>query len=118
MSRRWINGVLRGELRFNGTVFADDLSMAGAASLGDIVARATEALAAGCDVLPVCNSRPNVLRLLEGLQVAPDPASHLRQARLRAHAHPQRAELLAADHWRICREALEQCSRPPPLKFN
>jgi beta-N-acetylhexosaminidase len=99
-------------------VFADDLSMAGAASLGDIVARATEALAAGCDVLPVCNSRPNVLRLLDGLQVAPDPASHLRQARLRAHVHLQRAELLASDHWRICREALEQCSRPPPLKFN
>jgi hypothetical protein len=50
--------------------------------------------------------------------VAPDPASHLRQARLRAHVHLQRAELLASDHWRICREALEQCSRPPPLKFN
>ena len=117
LSRRWINDVLRGELRFSGAVFADDLSMAGAASFGDIVVRATEALAAGCDVLPVCNSRPSVLRLLDGLQVAPDPASHLRQARLRAHAHPQRAEVLASDHWRVCREALEQCSQPPPLKF-
>ena len=118
LSRRWISGVLRGELRFTGAVFADDLSMAGAASFGDIVARAAEALAAGCDVLPVCNSRPSVLRLLDGLHPAPDPASHLRQARLRAHAHPQRAELLASSHWRACREALEQCSRPPPLRFN
>ncbi len=117
LSRRWIEGVLRGELRFSGAVFADDLSMAGAASYGDIVARAAQALAAGCDVLPVCNSRPSVLRLLAGLKVTPDPASHLRQARLRAHAHPDRAELMASSHWRVCREALEQCAQPPPLKF-
>jgi beta-N-acetylhexosaminidase len=118
MSQRWIEGVLRGELRFSGAVFADDLSMAGAASYGDIVVRATQALAAGCDVLPVCNSRASVLRLLAGLQVAPDPASHLRQARLRAHAHPDRSELLNSSHWRLCREALEQCAQPPPLRFS
>ena len=118
LSRRWIGEVLRGELRFSGAVFADDLSMAGAASFGDILARAAAALAAGCDVLPVCNSRPSVLRLLAGLQLAPDPASHLRQARLRAHAHPQRAALLASSHWRACRESLERCAQPPPLKFN
>ncbi len=117
LSRRWIEGVLRGELRYSGAVFADDLSMGGAASYGDILARAAQALAAGCDVLPVCNSRDSVLRLLSGLQVAPDPASHLRQARLRAHAHPDRDELLASSHWRLCREALDQCMQPPPLRF-
>ena len=118
LSRRWIEGVLRDQLRYSGAVFADDLSMAGAASFGDIVVRATQALAAGCDVLPVCNSRASVLRLLSGLQVAPDPASHLRQARLRAHAHPDRSELLGSSHWRLCREALEQCAQPPPLRFS
>lgn len=118
LSRRWINGVLRGELGFTGAVFADDLSMAGAASYGDIVARAAQALAAGCDVLPVCNSRASVQRLLSDLQVPPDPASHLRQARLRAHAHLDRAQLLASDHWQLCREAVEKCVRPPPLRFS
>jgi beta-N-acetylhexosaminidase len=118
LSRRWISGVLRGELGFSGAVFADDLSMAGAASYGDIVARSTQALAAGCDVLPVCNSRPSVLRLLADLRVTPDPASHLRQARLRAHAHPDRAALLASSHWRVCRDALEHCAQPPALKFS
>ena len=117
LSRRWIGEVLRGQLGFSGTVFADDLSMAGAASCGDILARATQALEAGCDVLPVCNSRPSVLRLLAELDVAPDPASHLRQARLRAHAHPERSAVLASDHWRVCRESLERCVQPPALKF-
>jgi len=118
LSRRWITEVLRGELGFQGAVFADDLSMAGAASYGDIVARATQALNAGCDVLPVCNSRQSVERLLDELEVAPDPASHLRQARLRAHAHRDREQLLGSEQWLRCREALEQCAQPPPLKFN
>jgi beta-N-acetylhexosaminidase len=117
LSRRWIAGALREELRFTGAVFTDDLSMAGAAAFGDIVARATQALDAGCDVLPVCNSRASVLRLLDELRVAPDPASHLRQARLRTHVRADRATLQASDHWRVCREALEQCVQPPALKF-
>lgn len=117
LSRRWIGDILRRDLRFGGAIYADDLSMAGAASFGDVVVRATEALAAGCDVLPVCNSRPSVMRLLDALQLAPDPASHLRQARMRAQPHVPRDELLASVQWRDCREALEQCSKPPPLKF-
>ena len=124
LSAYWIGQILRGELRFNGAIFADDLSMGGAASFGDIVARARAALNAGCDVLPVCNSRADVVRVLDGLHVAPDPASHLRQARMRAHPpmgpHPPigRAELVASDHWRRCRESLERCAQPATLKFN
>ena len=117
LSRRWIGQVLRGELHFSGAVFADDLSMAGAAAVGDISARAGLALAAGCDVLPVCNSRPSVVRLLDELRIAPDPASHLRQARLRPHASREHAELLASRQWQACREALEQSVQPPALSF-
>lgn len=118
LSRRWISEVLRGELRFQGTVFADDLSMAGAAQFGDIRERALHALQAGCDVLPVCNARADVSALLEGLKVAPDAAAHLRLARLRARVHPRRATLLASDHWRACRAALQRCVAPLPLLFD
>ena len=37
LSARWINGILRRDLDFRGAVFADDLSMAGAAAFGDVV---------------------------------------------------------------------------------
>ena len=54
-SRRWIDEILRGRLRFDGLVFSDDLEMAAAHGAGDIVARADAALEAGCDVVLVCN---------------------------------------------------------------
>jgi beta-N-acetylhexosaminidase len=118
LSRRWIGEILRGELRFQGTVFADDLSMAGAAQFGDIGERARRALHAGCDVLPVCNARADVHALLDGLKVVPDAAAHLRLARLRARAHPPLAALRASAHWQMCSAALQRCEAPLPLQFD
>ncbi|HVO87792.1 MAG TPA: beta-N-acetylhexosaminidase [Casimicrobiaceae bacterium] len=54
-SSRWVSGILRGELNFDGLVVSDDLDMAGAHAAGDIVARATAATDAGCDMVLVCN---------------------------------------------------------------
>jgi beta-N-acetylhexosaminidase len=51
----WIGEILRGRLGFDGLVVSDDLDMAGAHSLGDIVARADAAIGAGCDAVLVCN---------------------------------------------------------------
>src|SRR6202521_1323118 len=49
LSKRWIGGVLRGELGFHGCVFADDLTMGGAAAFGDVMARVEVSLDAGCE---------------------------------------------------------------------
>jgi beta-N-acetylhexosaminidase len=58
-SGKWLGDILRGQLRFNGAVFSDDLSMAGARVLdGQPVSptqAAVAALNAGCDLVLLCN---------------------------------------------------------------
>jgi beta-N-acetylhexosaminidase len=117
LSARWIRDVLRGELRFQGVVFSDDLSMGGAAAAyGDVVTRARQALSAGCDMLPVCNNRTGVIELLDGLKIEPQPASSLRLVRL--HGRPgaaSRVALEASPEWARARELLARATAAPAL---
>jgi beta-N-acetylhexosaminidase len=91
--------------------------MGGAAEFGDIVARADAALAAGCDVLPVCNDRPSVARLLDGLKFETEPAAHLRLVRMRGRAAPERDELFAGGAWRVAADLLARSAAPPRLNL-
>ena len=57
-SRRWIDGILRGDpseggLGFRGVVFSDDIGMAAAGAVGGTKARIDAHLHAGCDVVLV-----------------------------------------------------------------
>jgi len=117
LSVQWIRGVLRGELGFQGAVFADDLSMAGAAAFGDIVSRAELALAAGCDVLPVCNDRAAVLRLLGDLRQPVDPVGGMRMARLRGRDGLQPQALAADPRWQEGVAAAQLCMDRPELRL-
>jgi len=86
LSKRWIGELLRRQLDFRGVVYCDDLSMAGAAVVGDALARAQYALEAGCDVLLVCNDRPAAERLVEALGDRSDPPGQVRLARMHGRA--------------------------------
>jgi beta-N-acetylhexosaminidase len=72
-SHVWITDVLRGRLGFDGLVFSDDLEMAGAHSVGDIVARADSAIDAGCDAILVCNDFTAMDDLLSRWSPPPQP---------------------------------------------
>jgi beta-N-acetylhexosaminidase len=80
-SRFWLN-MLRDELGFDGVIFSDDLSMAGAGFAGGIVERCTAAWTAGCDLLLVCNSPDEVGELLANWRPLLDPARGKRAERL------------------------------------
>jgi beta-N-acetylhexosaminidase len=58
-SARWLREILRNQLGFDGAVFSDDLSMAGARTIGGAEVTYAEAaalaLSAGCDMVLLCN---------------------------------------------------------------
>lgn len=72
-SRRWTTEILRKELGFDGVVFSDDLSMAGAAASGTHAERAELAIEAGCDIALVCNDRAGTTQIVDyfGADCAP-----------------------------------------------
>lgn len=107
-SHRWIQQVLREDLKFSGAVFCDDLSMRGAERVGDYLDRAEAALAAGCDMLPVCSNRAGVHAILDGLKKEPNPLSQWRLARLHGRNGLPLAALAANAEWSHARHALER----------
>ncbi|MDA8093728.1 MAG: beta-N-acetylhexosaminidase [Betaproteobacteria bacterium] len=87
-SRIWLQNVLRKELGFQGVIFSDDLSMAGAAGAGTVVERGNVALAAGCDMVLVCNDPAAADELLAGMRWETSPVSLSRLVRMHGRAHP------------------------------
>lgn len=101
----WLQQLLREQLGFEGIIISDDLSMQGAAGMGDLVGRANAALEAGCELLLVCNCGDAVDPLLR----------HLEQAKFRASASLERLRRQGSaptaqqdDRVRAAREALIQ----------
>jgi len=72
-SNKWID-YLRNDIKFDGVVFTDDLSMQGAGVVGGMLNRVDTAYRAGCDMLVVCNSPESVDEVLADWQPEVDPA--------------------------------------------
>ena len=83
----WLREVLRGRLGFGGMIFSDDLSMEGASVAGGVVQRAEAALAAGCDMVLVCNAPQAVAEVLDGLKAG--PLDRVRAERMRGRGIPK-----------------------------
>lgn len=103
----WIQEVLRGRLGFDGAIFSDDLSMAGAAFAGSYADRAQRALDAGCDMVLVCNDPMAADEVLESLSSrSASVESNLRLDRFRGRTTFDRARLNANPAYQSLSERL------------
>lgn len=97
-SSRWLKGVLRKQLGFEGVIFSDDLTMEGASVVGSYEERARLALEAGCDAVLVCNNRQGALAVLNSLEAeAVSPSKRL--GTMRAKRYIDRVALETSSRW-------------------
>lgn len=66
-SSYWLKNIIRQQLKFDGVLFSDDLSMQAACVAGDADTRILSALNAGCDMGLVCNDRTSACLALSAL---------------------------------------------------
>ncbi len=84
----WLKDILRKRLGFEGVIFSDDLSMAGAHVAGGPVQRAEAALKAGCDMVLLCNKPDDADELLAGLHYTLPAVGVMRLLRMHGKPHP------------------------------
>ncbi len=114
-SEFWLQTVLRKQLDFQGVIFSDDLVMAAAAAAGNMEDRVKKALAAGCDMLLVCNDREAALQALaalEGLNTEPNA----RLLRMQGKQHLDFAALQATPRWQQTRDRLDALIQAETVK--
>ena len=112
--KRWIGEILRGELGFHGCVFADDLTMAGAAAFGDVIERARLALAQVATSCPFATiGRPCVAVLKHFEPDVGTPASQARLVRMRARGEPP-VDLASERPWQRDGSRRSRACRPRP----
>jgi beta-N-acetylhexosaminidase len=93
----WLKQILRQELGFDGMIFSDDLSMAGASGAGNVVERANAALAAGCDMVLVCNDFRSADQLLAEFDYQMPATALARLARIHGRGGPESPAQLHRD---------------------
>lgn len=107
-SAYWLKEVLRRQLNFNGVIFSDDLGMKGAGFMGNFIERSEKALAAGCDLLLLCNEPEGVVQVLDGLKYQPTQAQKERHISLMKRKSFSWNELTASPRWKNANQTLSR----------
>ena len=117
-SRYWLQEVLRRKLGFQGVIFSDDLTMAAAGEAGDYPQRARAALAAGCDMVLVCNNREGAGAVLAALEDYSDPASQMRLVRMHGRRGIAREKLRLDPRWAAALRLLSTYDEHPAMDLD
>ena len=99
-SRIWLQEILRQELKFEGVIFSDDLTMEGASVAGGFTERAEAAIEAGCDMILACNNRDGAVEILDNVKLRPSTESARRLARMKGESLINRSAMLDSELWR------------------
>ena len=115
----WLRGILRDRFGFQGVIFSDDLNMQAAACAGDYPARARAALAAGCDMVLVCNAREQARQVVAELRDYHDPAAMMRLVRLHGSGEETGLQALRdGAAWRRAVESVQSYDAEPLLDMD
>jgi len=114
-SEFWLKKILRQELEFQGTIFSDDLSMAGAEIMGSYPERAEAALNAGCDMVLACNNQEGALSILDNATIPDSVELQSRLIRMHGHFVPSLDELKKTDLWKQRSELIVNIEKQPEL---
>lgn len=96
----WLQEILRKRFDFQGVIFSDDLSMEAATEGGSYRQRARAALAAGCDMVLVCNNQGAAREVLDELRDYQNPVSQARLIRMHGRKQAQFIKLRNDPRWR------------------
>jgi beta-N-acetylhexosaminidase len=118
LSPHWLKTVLRGELGFRGVVFSDDLSMQALAGIGPAPERALQSLAAGADMVLVCNDPAAADATRAALADRADPAAQARLVALRPQRTGAGAGRWGSPEWRQVTERLAAALDRPGLSLD
>jgi beta-N-acetylhexosaminidase len=113
----WLKEVLRNRLGFQGVVFSDDLTMAAAGEVGGYPERARMALAAGCDMILVCNDPGGAAEVLEALEDYADPAAQMRLIRMHGRKAVSRSGMHLDPRWREAVGFIGKYEHNPVIKM-
>ncbi|MCG8324436.1 MAG: beta-N-acetylhexosaminidase [Thiotrichales bacterium] len=116
-SEIWLKQILRKQLGFRGTIFSDDISMAGAEVAGTFTERTEQALAAGCDMVLICNQQEAATRVIRELKHQPDPAASARLIRMHGRAKTSMDEIRASAEWQQVVDRITSMNITPELNL-
>jgi len=117
-SHFWLQDVLRKRLRFQGVIFSDDLTMAAAGEAGDYPDRADAALAAGCDMVLVCNNHNGAAQVLESLSTYSNPTGQMRLVRMHGRKPIGHEEMRLDPRWKSAVDIIARYEENPSLDLD
>lgn len=113
----WLTEQLRGQLDFGGAIISDDISMIAAETVGSYAERVQAALAAGCDMVLLCNAPDEIPAVLDALDGYSNPVSQLHLMRLHGRGVKDWDALRASSEWIEAQERVQSLSARPEIKL-